>query len=94
MKEVKVTSVFAIAFTVKAIGSKGQILGCSITHGSWEAPQGSHLRVSATTQEDSTIAYTIEAIRDGKCVDTTKFQETLELPRGTSDITVSVRITE
>ena len=88
------TSVFAIAFTVKAIGSKGQILGCSITHGSWEAPQGSHLRVSATTQEDSTIAYTIQARMDGQVLDTWEFHEELQLPPKTEDIRVCVRITE
>ena len=93
MKKVTVTSVFAIAFTVKAIGNKGQILGCSITHRSWEAPQGSNLRVSAKT-DYSTIAYTIEALVDDRCVDIQEFQETLELPPETEDIRVCVRITE
>ena len=94
MKKVEVTSSFTIAFTIKAIGNKGQVLGRSVTSRALELPQGSHLRVSATHEGFSTIAYTIEAIRDGQLVDTREFQETLELPRDTSDITVSVQITE
>ncbi len=93
MKEVKVTSVFAIAFTVKAIG-KGLVLGTSVTPIAWEAPQGSNLRVSATHEGLSTIAYTIKAIRDGQLVDTLEFREELQLPSNTEDIKVSVIITE
>ncbi len=93
MNEVKVTSVFAIAFTVRAIG-KGRVLGISETSIAWEAPQGSNLRVSATREGFSRIAYTIQARMDGQLVDTREFREELQLPSDTEDIKVSVKITD